>query len=74
MLIRDLREDELPFLHDMLDAALAWRPDRWLPPKALLLRIPAGLDVPQGLAVERHRGSGIGTALMEAIHTRASRA
>jgi GNAT superfamily N-acetyltransferase len=115
MLIRDLREDELPFLHDMLYAALAWRPDRWLPPKALLLRIPqvsmfhkgwgrpgdtalvAEDGRPVGLAwyrfftearhgegfvdertpelaiavVAGHRGSGVGTALMEAIHTRA---
>jgi GNAT superfamily N-acetyltransferase len=37
--IRDLRDDEVPFLRDMLVAALAWRP-RWLPPKPVLLRIP----------------------------------
>jgi GNAT superfamily N-acetyltransferase len=115
MLIRDLREDELPFLHDMLYAALAWRPDRWLPPKARLLRIPqvsmfhegwgrpgdtalvAEEGRPVGLAwyrffteakhgegfvdertpelaiavVEGRRGSGVGAALMEAIHKRA---
>lgn len=37
--IRDLRDDEQPFLRDMLVAALAWRPRR-LPPKLILLRIP----------------------------------
>jgi GNAT superfamily N-acetyltransferase len=38
--IRDLRRDETAFLRDMLYAALAWKPGRWLPPKFLLLRIP----------------------------------
>ena len=38
--IRDLRADELPFLRDMLHAALDWKPNRWLPPKFVLLRIP----------------------------------
>ena len=116
MLIRDLRAEELPFLRDMLYTALDWRPGRWLPPKALLLRIPqvsmfhtgwgrpgdtalvADDDGhPVGLAwyrffteaehgegfvdeqtpevavavVAGHRGAGIGTALMEAIHARA---
>jgi GNAT superfamily N-acetyltransferase len=115
MLIRDLREDELAFLHDMLYAALAWRPDRWLPPKSLLVRIPQvsmfhkgwGVQAtrpssrktaaPSALrgtgssrrashgegfveertpevaiaVVEGHCGSGVGTALMEAIHTHA---
>jgi ribosomal protein S18 acetylase RimI-like enzyme len=115
MLIRDLRADETAFLRDMLYAALAWRPDRKLPPKELVLRIPqaamfhedwgrAGDTAlvaedggPVGLAwyrffteavhgegfvddrtpevavavVDGHRGSGIGTALMDAIHARA---
>jgi ribosomal protein S18 acetylase RimI-like enzyme len=38
--IRELRSDESAFLGDMLYAALAWKPGRWLPPKFLLLRIP----------------------------------
>lgn len=38
--IRPLRADEVPFLRDMLYAALAWNPKRRLPPKALLLRLP----------------------------------
>jgi ribosomal protein S18 acetylase RimI-like enzyme len=40
VVIRDLRHDETSFLGDMLCAALAWKPGRRLPPKALLLRIP----------------------------------
>jgi GNAT superfamily N-acetyltransferase len=116
MQIRDLRDDETPFLRDMLYTALAWRPSRLLPPKAVLLRLPqvsmfhkgwgrpgdtalvADDDGrPIGLAwyrffteavhgegfvdvrtpelaiavVDGHRGSGVGTALMEAIHVRA---
>jgi GNAT superfamily N-acetyltransferase len=116
MQIRDLRDDETPFLRDMLYAALAWRPSRRLPPKAVLLRLPqvsmfhkgwgrpgdtalvADDDGrPIGLAwyrffteavhgegfvdeqtpelriavVDGHRGSGVGTALIEAIHVRA---
>jgi GNAT superfamily N-acetyltransferase len=114
--IRHLRSDEVPFLRDMLYAALTWNPKRRLPPKALLLRLPqltifytgwgrpgdtglvAEIDGrPVGLAwyrlfteekhgegfvdeatpevaiavVDGHRGSGIGTALMEAIHAHA---
>ena len=114
--IRPLRADEVPFLRDMLYAALAWNPDRSLPPKALLLRLPQLTmfyegwgregDValvaeiegrPVGLAwyrffteethgegfvdeatpevaiavVDGQRGSGVGTALMEAIHAEA---
>jgi GNAT superfamily N-acetyltransferase len=38
--IRDLRADELGFLREMLVAALAWRPDRRLPPRFVLLAIP----------------------------------
>jgi GNAT superfamily N-acetyltransferase len=115
MQIRDLRDDETPFLRDMLFTALAWRPSRRLPPKAVPLRLPqvsmfhkgwgrpadtalADDDGrPIGLAwyrffteavhgegfvdeqtpelaiavVDGHRGSGVGTALMEAIHVRA---
>ena len=40
MTIRDLAPDEQAFLRDMLYAALDWRPDRWLPPKALVVRLP----------------------------------
>ena len=40
MTIRDLADDEQAFLRDMLYAALDWRPDRRLPPKALLVRLP----------------------------------
>jgi GNAT superfamily N-acetyltransferase len=40
MTIRDLRDDELAFLREMLFAALAWRPGRLLPPKLVLLRLP----------------------------------
>ena len=114
--IRDLRTDELPFLRDMLHAALDWNPNRWLPPKFVLLRIPQvsmfhkqwgragdtalvaehdgellGLvwyrlftDDEHGegfvdeetpelaiAVVNRHRGRGIGTQLMEAAHERA---
>ena len=40
MTIRDLAPDEQAFLRDMLYAALDWRPDRWLPPKALVVGLP----------------------------------
>jgi GNAT superfamily N-acetyltransferase len=116
MQIRDLRDDEQVFLRDMLFAALAWRPDRPLPPKDVVLDLPqvsmfhegwgrpgdTGLVAeedgrPVGLAwyrffteaehgegfvdektpevaiavVDGHRGAGVGTELMEAIHARA---
>jgi GNAT superfamily N-acetyltransferase len=114
--IRDVRAQETAFLRDMLYAALKWNPDRRLPPKALLLRLPqltmfhkgwgrpgdTGVVAEEdgrllGLAwyrffteavhgegyvdeqtpevavavIDGRRGSGIGTALMEAIHARA---
>lgn len=40
MEIRDLREGETPFLHEMLYAALAWRPDVELPPLDWVLAHP----------------------------------
>jgi GNAT superfamily N-acetyltransferase len=39
--IRELRTDEVPFLRDMLYAAISWNPQRRLPlPKAELLQLP----------------------------------
>ena len=114
--IRDLRAAELPFLREMLYAALAWRPGVELPRIEWVLEHPqvapfhvawgrvgdTGLvaedgGTPLGLVwyrlfteqdhgegfvdeetpevavavVDGHRGSGLGTALMEAIHMRA---
>jgi GNAT superfamily N-acetyltransferase len=71
MLIRDLREDALPFLreHALRSSRVAAGPAAAA--EGAPASHPAGVDVPQGLGVEGHRGSGIGTALMEAIHTRA---
>lgn len=40
MVIRDLQEAETPFLHEMLHAALAWRPDVELPPLDWVLAHP----------------------------------
>jgi GNAT superfamily N-acetyltransferase len=115
--IRELRPDETAFLREMLYAAIAWNPERRLPPPAAeLLRLPQltifheewgrpgdtalvaeedgrllGLawyrfftDAVHGegyvdaqtpevavAVIEERRGSGLGTALMEAIHERA---
>jgi GNAT superfamily N-acetyltransferase len=38
--VRELRGDELGFMHEMLYAALAWRPDVELPPAELVLAHP----------------------------------
>jgi GNAT superfamily N-acetyltransferase len=40
MLIRDFREEEVPFLREMLYAALAWRPGVELPPRERVLEHP----------------------------------
>jgi len=40
MVIRDLRPDEVPFLREMLYAALAWRPGVELPPREWVLEHP----------------------------------
>ena len=40
MVIRDFRPDEMPFLREMLYAALAWRPDVELPPVEWVLEHP----------------------------------
>jgi len=116
MVIRDFRPDEMPFLREMLYAALAWRPDVELPPVEWVLEHPQvapfhtawGRDGDTALVAEREhtrlglawyrfftseehgegfvdeetpevaiavredqRASGVGTALMEAIHERA---
>lgn len=114
--IRELRDDETPFIEEMLVAALAWRPGVELPPREFVLAHPqvvvfhaswgragdVGLVAevagePIGLVwyrfftaeehgegyvdedtpelaiavVDDHRGRGVGTQLMEAIHARA---
>ena len=116
MVIRDFRPDEMPFLREMLYAALAWRPDVELPPVEWVLEHPQvapfhigwGRDGDTALVAEAEhallglvwyrfftseehgegfvdeetpevaiavredqRASGVGTALMEAIHERA---
>jgi GNAT superfamily N-acetyltransferase len=48
MQIRDLREDELDFLGEMLYAALAWRPDVELPPPDFVLQHPQAAIFHQG--------------------------
>ena len=61
MLIRDLRDDEAPFLREMLYAALAWRPGVELPPPEWVLEHPQvapfheewGRDGDTGLVAER---------------------
>jgi GNAT superfamily N-acetyltransferase len=67
--IRDLREDEVPFLEEMLYAALAWRPDVELPAPEWVLAHPQvvvfherwGRDGDVGLVAEEG-GAPVGLA------------
>ena len=64
----------MPFLEEMLYAALAWRTDVELPPREWVLAEGFVDDETPEVAVavvDGHRGQGIGRALMEAIQARA---
>jgi hypothetical protein len=54
--IRELRDDETPFIEEMLCAALAWRPGVELPRREFLLaHAPPGCRLPRGLGPSGRR-------------------
>jgi GNAT superfamily N-acetyltransferase len=77
--VRALRDDDLPFLKEMLYAALAWRPGVELPPPDLVLAHPQvvifhegwGRDGDAGVVVEegdRRIGAAWWRFFTEAVH------